>query len=184
MCPPRLLFVPDRDGDDVPDGPPEVVLDGFDVPPENYHNFANGLRWGPDGWLYGRCGASAPGEVRRPGDPPDKAVAAPRRRLALSPRAQGLRGLCHGTTNPWGHDWTPSGEGFFINTVNGHLWHLIPGAHYQPSAHHRPQSARLRADRDARRPLALRHRQGLGRSRARSRAKPTGSAAATPTAAA
>ena len=40
----------------------EVVLDGFAVPSENYHNFANGLHFGPDGWLYGRCGASCPGE--------------------------------------------------------------------------------------------------------------------------
>ena len=63
MCPPQLLFVPDRDGDDKPDGAPSVVLDGFTVPAENYHNFANGLRWGPDGWLYGRCGASSPGLV-------------------------------------------------------------------------------------------------------------------------
>src|SRR5438876_769286 len=28
MCPPRLLFSPDRNGDDVPDSAPEVVLDG------------------------------------------------------------------------------------------------------------------------------------------------------------
>ncbi len=26
---PDLLFIPDRDGDDVPDGPPAVVLDGW-----------------------------------------------------------------------------------------------------------------------------------------------------------
>ena len=31
MCPPQLLFVPDQNADDVPDGPPEVVLDGFTV---------------------------------------------------------------------------------------------------------------------------------------------------------
>ena len=29
MCPPQLLFIPDANGDDVPDGPPQVVLDGF-----------------------------------------------------------------------------------------------------------------------------------------------------------
>jgi putative heme-binding domain-containing protein len=38
--------------------------------------------------------------------------------------------LTTGTTNPWGHDWTAEGECFFVNTVNGHLWHLIPGAHF------------------------------------------------------
>jgi putative membrane-bound dehydrogenase-like protein len=37
MCPPQLGFIPDRNRDDVPDGPAEVRLDGFTVPPENYH---------------------------------------------------------------------------------------------------------------------------------------------------
>src|SRR5947209_3643029 len=34
MCPPRLIFIPDRNGDDRPDSAPEVVLDGFTVPSE------------------------------------------------------------------------------------------------------------------------------------------------------
>jgi putative membrane-bound dehydrogenase-like protein len=129
MCPPQLLFVPDRDGDDRPDGPPQAVLEGFEVPPENYHNFANGLHWGPDGWLYGRCGASAAGEIRR-ADAPD-AFSVPLRGglWRYHPALKLFEVVCHGTTNPWGHDWDERGEGFFINTVNGHLWHVIPGAH-------------------------------------------------------
>ena len=129
MCPPRVLFVPDRDHDAVPDGPAEVVLDGFTVAKANYHNFANGLSWGPDGWLYGRCGGSCPGRIGLPGTPE-------RERLALEggiwryhPRLKRAEVLTHGTTNPWGHDWNSFGEMFFINTVNGHLWHMIPGAH-------------------------------------------------------
>ena len=47
--------------------------------------------------------------------------------------------LCHGFTNPWGHDWDEHGEMFITNTVTGHLFHLIPGAHHTRSAtHHRP----------------------------------------------
>ena len=42
---------------------------GFKVATDNHHTFANGLRWGPDGWLYGRCGASSPGQVGVPGTP-------------------------------------------------------------------------------------------------------------------
>ena len=38
--------------------------------------------------------------------------------------------LSYGTTNPWGHDWNEHGELFFINTINGHFWHEIAGAHY------------------------------------------------------
>jgi putative membrane-bound dehydrogenase-like protein len=130
LCPPRLLFVPDRDGDDAPDGPAEVVLDGFAVPAENYHTFANGLRWGPDGWLYGRCGASSPGQIGVPGTPEALRVPVRGGIWRYHTRRHRFEALAHGTTNPWGHDWNALGELFFINTVNGHLWHVIPGAHF------------------------------------------------------
>src|SRR5437016_2070685 len=71
MCPPQLLFIPDRNRDGVPDGPPEVVLDGFTGSPDMHHTFANGLHFGPDGWLYGRCGSSSPGEMGAPGTAPE-----------------------------------------------------------------------------------------------------------------
>jgi putative membrane-bound dehydrogenase-like protein len=130
MAPPQLLFIPDRNRDDVPDGPAEVVLDGFTVPPENHHNFANGLRWGPDGWLYGRVGASAPGKVGAPGTPDAERVPIAGGIWRYHAQRKVFEMLCHGTTNPWGSDWNEVGEMFFTNTVNGHLWHMIPGAHY------------------------------------------------------
>lgn len=131
MCPPHVLFIPDRNGDDVPDGEPEIVLDGFDVPAENYHNFANGLRWGPDGWLYGRCGASAPGRIGVPGTPAGQRKPLQGGIWRYHPTTKAVEVVCHGTTNPWGLDWNEYGEPFFINTVNGHLWHAIPGAHFR-----------------------------------------------------
>jgi putative membrane-bound dehydrogenase-like protein len=130
LCPPRLLFLPDRNGDDVPDGPAEAVLDGFSVPSENYHTFANGLRWGPDGWLYGRCGASSPGQIGAPGTPEGLRVPIRGGIWRYDAHRKRFEALSHGTTNPWGHDWNELGELFFINTVNGHLWHMIPGAHF------------------------------------------------------
>jgi putative membrane-bound dehydrogenase-like protein len=130
LCPSRLLFLPDPDGDDVPDGPAQVVLDGFSVPAENYHTFANGLKWGPDGWLYGRCGASSPGQIGAPGTPDDLRVPIRGGVWRYHPLRKRFEALAHGTTNPWGHDWNSLGELFFINTVNGHLWHMIPGAHF------------------------------------------------------
>ncbi len=133
MCPPQLLFVPDRNGDDRPDAAPEVVLDGFTVPTDNYHNFANGLRWGPDGWLYGRCGASAPGRIGVPGTPEADRIPLHGGIWRYEPTTRRVEVLTHGTTNPWGHDWDALGEAFFINTVNGHLWHMIPGAHFVAS---------------------------------------------------
>lgn len=130
MCPPQLLFIPDKDGDGVPDAPATVILDGFTVPSENYHTFANGLRFGPDGWLYGRCGASSPAEIGAPGTPAAARVPMRGTLWRYHPQRKVVEVLSSGTTNPWGHDWDRHGELFFINTVNAHLWHSIPGAHY------------------------------------------------------
>jgi putative membrane-bound dehydrogenase-like protein len=63
--PPYLLFYPDRDGDDVPDGDPEVLLSGFGL--EDTHSVINSLRFGPDGWLYGAQGSTVSATVKRPG---------------------------------------------------------------------------------------------------------------------
>lgn len=133
LCPPQLLFIPDKDGDDVPDGEPQVMLDGFDLSLNSYHNFANGLRWGPDGWLYGRCGHSSPGRVGVPGTPDEKRIPTKGGMWRFHPETKVFEGITHGTTNPWGHDWDSNGELFFINTVNGHLWHGIAGAHFPES---------------------------------------------------
>ncbi|HET6879077.1 MAG TPA: PVC-type heme-binding CxxCH protein [Pirellulales bacterium] len=65
LNPPYLLFYADRDGDDVPDGDPEVHLQGFGL--EDTHSCANNLRWGPDGWLYACQGSTVSGDVVRPG---------------------------------------------------------------------------------------------------------------------
>ena len=46
---PELTFIADKDGDDVPDGPPVAVLDGFQI---SSNNVFNNFHWGPDGWLY------------------------------------------------------------------------------------------------------------------------------------
>jgi hypothetical protein len=54
MNAPYLLFYPDRNGDDVPDGPPEVHLEGFGL--EDTHAVANSLTWGPDGLALRRAG--------------------------------------------------------------------------------------------------------------------------------
>lgn len=131
---PRLLFIPDRNGDDIPDGPPETILDGFEVLSDNYHNCANGLRWGPDGWLYGRCGASSPGWIGPPGSSKDDRTPIYGGIWRYHPTRKTFEVLCHGFTNPWGLDWDEYGEAFITNTVTGHLFHLIPGAHHTRSS--------------------------------------------------
>ena len=66
LNPPYLLFYPDADGDDKPDGNPVVHLEGFGL--EDSHSITNNLRWGPDGWLYATQGSTVTGDVKRPGD--------------------------------------------------------------------------------------------------------------------
>lgn len=130
LAAPRLLFLPDRNGDDVPDGEPSVVLDGWEADAIR-HNIVNGLRWGPDGWLYGRHGIQATSFVGPPGAPPDQRVALNCSIWRYHPTRQVFEVVCRGGTNSWGHDWDEHGELFFINTVIGHLWHGVPGAHFE-----------------------------------------------------
>jgi putative membrane-bound dehydrogenase-like protein len=128
LCAPRLLFIPDRDLDGTPDGPPQVILDGFDDQDVG-HNLVNGLRWGPDGWLYGRHGIQATSRIGKPGTSPENRIALNCCIWRYHPVSEKFEVVTQGTTNPWGHDWDEHGELFFINTVIGHLWHAIPGLH-------------------------------------------------------
>ena len=66
LNPPYLLFYPDKNHDDLPDGPPEVHLSGFGM--EDTHSVVNSLRFGADGWLYAAQGSTVSGQVKRPGD--------------------------------------------------------------------------------------------------------------------
>ena len=130
LCPPQLLFIPDRNRDDIPDGPPEVLLDGW-VIDDVAHNFVSGLKWGLDGWLYGAHGILATSNVGLPGATDDE-----RQRINCGiwryhPTRKLFEIVAHGTTNPWGMDFNDHGQQFVINTVIGHLWHVIPGARFR-----------------------------------------------------
>ncbi len=131
LCPPHLLWIPDKDGDDVPDGPPQVLLDGFETKADSRHTFANGLKWGPDGWLYGRIGISSTSWIDVPGTPKEKRLPTAGGIWRYHPVRKIYEPHCHGTTNPWGMDWDENGEMFFINTVIGHFWHGIRGAFFK-----------------------------------------------------
>ncbi|MFM2168428.1 MAG: hypothetical protein RIS79_2799, partial [Verrucomicrobiota bacterium] len=125
-----LSFIADKNGDDTPDGEPEVLLDGFNVKTIG-HNIVNGLRWGPDGWLYGRHGITDTSAVGPPGTPLEKRTKINCGIWRYHPTRKVFEVVCHGGTNSWGHDWNADGELFWINTVIGHLWHGIPGAYYR-----------------------------------------------------
>ncbi|MGF1582602.1 MAG: PVC-type heme-binding CxxCH protein [Gemmataceae bacterium] len=130
LCSPKMLFVPDKNGDDVPDGGPQVLLDGWALAGVG-HNIVNGLKWGPDGWLYGRHGIQNTSLVGPPGTPSDKRVKLNCSIWRYHPTKKQFEVVTHGTTNPWGFDYNDHGQMFFTNNVIGHLWHVIPGAHYK-----------------------------------------------------
>ena len=47
------------------------------------------------------------------------------------PTREVFEAVAHGTTNPWGLDFDDLGEAFITNCVIPHLFHVIPGAHFQ-----------------------------------------------------
>lgn len=124
-----LSFIPDRDGDDVPDSEPVEMLNGWTKGAG--HNVVNGLLWGPDGWLYGRHGIT---DTSLPGTPDTPASERSPMNCGIwrfHPVKHQFEIVCHGTTNPWGLDYNADGDLFMSNNVIGHLWHVIPGAHYE-----------------------------------------------------
>ncbi len=126
---PNLIFIPDANADDKPDGPPTVLLDGWDLKAK--HNVVGNLAWGPDGWLYGCNGILSNSLVGKPG-------AAAREHVAINcgvwryhPVRHTFEAYAHGTTNPWGLDWNGVGQMFITNCVIKHLFHVPQGAHFE-----------------------------------------------------
>lgn len=131
MSPPYFYFIPDADGDDVPDGEPQLLLDGFGTH-ANSHNLANALAWGPDGWLYGTHGRTNWSTIGKPGAGESEREVFDGGVYRYHPTRHVWEPFADGTTNPWGIDWDDYGQAFVCNCVNPHLFHVIPGAHYEP----------------------------------------------------
>ena len=108
-----------------------MLFDGFGYK-ESRHNLANGFTWGPDGWLYGGHGRTSPSDVGRPGTPAEKRVHCDGGVYRIHPTRQVFENFADGTTNPWGVDFDDYGQCFVSNCVNPHLFHMIPGGHYEP----------------------------------------------------
>ena len=126
---PNLSFIPDADGDDKPDGPLKVVLDGWDLKAK--HNVVSSLRFGPDGWLWGCNGILGNASIGAPGAPLEKRVKFNCGAWRFDPKTSAFEVVAHGTTNPWGLDFDGYGEAFISNCVIAHLWHAVPGARFE-----------------------------------------------------
>jgi putative membrane-bound dehydrogenase-like protein len=139
---PHLLFIPDRNRDDVPDGPPQVLLDGFGY--QDTHECLNSFLWGPDGWLYGIQGVFNLAHIGKPGAPD-----ADRQELRAGvwryhPVRHEFEIFAHGGSNPWGLDYDERGQLFMTHCRSywgrGGTTHVIQGGHFwnQANANYAP----------------------------------------------
>lgn len=159
---PYLLFVPDRNGNDIPDGlepgavnppvdpnvrfpkdiPPgaEVLLDGWGW--EDTHETLNAFIWGPDGWLYGCHGVFTHSKVGKPGTPDDQRIPINAGIWRYHPVRHEFQVFIEGTSNPWGVDFNATGDAFCTACVIPHLYYLIPNGRYirQAGKHFNPHS--------------------------------------------
>ena len=143
---PYLMFIPDTDGDDVPDkvendGPPKDVKFPKDVPPgatvlldgfgwQDTHETLNAFIWGPDGWLYGCHGVFTHSKVGKPGCADDARQGLNACVWRYHPTKHVFEVFSHGTSNPWGVDFNDKGQAFITACVIPHLWHMVQGGRY------------------------------------------------------
>jgi putative membrane-bound dehydrogenase-like protein len=121
---PYLLFYPDRDGDDVPDGDPVVLLEGFGM--EDAHSVANSLTWGPDGWLYGCQGSTVTARIG--GIEFQQGV------WRYHPLTHRFELFCEGGGNSWGLDFDREGNLLYSTNVGGFtMLHGVQGGYYWKS---------------------------------------------------
>ncbi len=128
-APPKLLFYPVRPGADQPDGPPDVVLDGWGY--QDTHNLINNLLWGPDGWLYGCQGIATRSRVGRPGTPDPQRVFLDAGIWRYHPTQRRFEVFSEGTCNPWGVDFDDWGQALTAQCVIPHLHLMIQGGRHQ-----------------------------------------------------
>lgn len=129
---PQFLFIPDKDGDDVPDGEPQVLLDGWGY--QDTHETLNTFIWGPDGWLYGCHGVFTHSLVGKPGTPDEARTRLNAAIWRYHPARHEFDVFAHGTSNPWGVDFNDYGQAFATACVIPHLYHIIQRGRYQRQA--------------------------------------------------
>ncbi len=129
---PYFMFIPDADGDDVPDGEPQILLDGWGY--EDTHETLNSFNWGPDGWLYGCHGVFTHSRVGKPGTPDKDRIPINAGYWRYHPVKHQFEIFAWGTSNPWGIDFNDHGQAFSTACVIPHLYHVIQGGRYQRQA--------------------------------------------------
>jgi len=129
---PELLFIPDQDGNDIPDSDPVVLLDGFGY--QDTHETLNSFIWGPDGWLYGLQGIFNYAKIGKPGASDDDRVSLSAGVWRYHPTRHEFEIFGYGGSNPWGIDFNEMGQLFMTHCRSrwggGPVTHVIQGGHY------------------------------------------------------
>ncbi|MDA8743438.1 hypothetical protein N9N28_02285 [Rubripirellula amarantea] len=126
--PPNLSFIPDADGDDRPDGPPQPLLDGWGM--NDRHETLNSFIWGPDGWLYGCHGVFTQSRVGHVGDKDSNRQFIDGGIWRYHPIRKTFEIFARGLSNPWGFDFDDHGQSFATCCVIPHLFHIVQGGVY------------------------------------------------------
>jgi putative membrane-bound dehydrogenase-like protein len=136
--PPHFSFIPDANGDDKPDGPPEPILDGWGI--NDRHETLNSFIWGPDGWLYGCHGVFTNSWVGKIGAPREERQFIDGGIWRYHPITRKFEIFARGLSNPWGFDFNDKGQGFATCCVIPHLFHVVQGGvyHKQSKQHVNP----------------------------------------------
>tara|TARA_R110002096_G_scaffold26518_3_gene81748 strand:- start:6052 stop:8364 length:2313 start_codon:yes stop_codon:yes gene_type:complete len=127
-APPNFVFIPDADGDDVPDGEPEVLLNGWGI--QDRHETLNSFIWGPDGWLYGCQGVFTHSLIGKPGASKEERTFLDAGIWRFHPEKKEFEIFARGLSNPWGFDFNDVGHGFATCCVIPHLFHVVQGGVY------------------------------------------------------
>jgi putative membrane-bound dehydrogenase-like protein len=126
------MYVPIKEGEDKPAGPPQVLLDGWHY--EDTHETLNAFMWGPDGWLYGCHGVFTHSRVGKPGTPDDQRIPINAGVWRYHPTKHIFEVFAHGTSNPWGLDFDEHGQMFIEACVVPHAFHIVQGGRYDRQA--------------------------------------------------
>ena len=152
-APPNLLFIPDKNQDDLADEEDiEVLLTGWGI--RDRHETINSFHWGPDGWLYGLEGFATPSKIHKPEgngrlyrhkDPFPNVLEGEGVDInggvwRFHPIKKEFEVVAHGFSNPWGIDYDANGQLFITACVIPHMFHVIPGGiyHRQGGQHFNP----------------------------------------------
>src|SRR5262249_36924341 len=124
---PDILFLRDKDGDDVCDGR-EVLFTGFGF--GDTHAVMSNFRWGPDGWIYATQGYSGNASTHITNAAGRDFGKIGNGLFRFRPDGSAIEMVSSYGANTWGCDFSSDGELFFSMANGAHLRHVVVPEHF------------------------------------------------------